>query len=868
LAYLTEDPIAAGLNGPADGSAEGTADGVIGGISAGLSAPGGAVASAVNRYRRLTDWTAAQSLGPTSVSGVSLALGICAAAWFTAGTRPDNINGAIALAACYLAALGARELASQVTRRLTGSGVSQPGVSVAQQARATSRLDRAVRSGWLAVLGGRLSDCVIYAGLAVGAIAQGWTGIWPLAMAVLGLTAIRDTMTACSGLAFPEPVSSASVASAKSVSADSVSADSVSADSAPADSAPADSAPAGSAPADSAFADSARRDRAQAASARTGSSQASSDHVAADADATDADGTPLEPVRDHPVNRAIVAVLTMPPGGRILLIAVAAPVWGARASLLGLLDWGIIAVCFGIGSRTVARRRVRRPRRRLQRRVRRPQAELAAFAVALQPGRPPDPTEFQTMWSAGHPISVLRMELSPAPPAVGPDADPGLAESDVAGFRLAEPGLADSGLADSGVTHPRPAEPRAAEPRAAEPRAAGTRSAGTRSAVGGLADIGLAGFGLADGEAAETDFADDEFPDDEFPVGSFPVGSPADGWFTGNEPAGNGFTGPDGAGAEHAGKSFDGSGFANNGFAGNFTGNGLAGNGFADSADVGAADVGGAYVRSADVGSADVGGADGGSAVAASEFALSGRRDGAQADEGAGDDSAGDDSAGNDSAGNDSGAAGRLPVVLRCRDDGAIARWFGRLVRGQLMPLPPALLALAAVAELAHLGLRDLPGILIMAPAIVMLVAAPGSSHPHSGRFDWLVPAVLQGAQYIYIATLGFATGVPPGITFLLCAAIALRYADLGSGGSPALPARRRAAAAVPVLATGQAATGQAVPERGAGMGWEGRMLICGLGAAMGITMFAYVALAAYVAGLVGSKILATRAGLQEGDRW
>ncbi len=84
-----------------------------------------------------------------------------------------------------------------------------------------------------------------------------------------------------------------------------------------------------------------------------------------------------------------------------------------------------------------------------------------------------------------------------------------------------------------------------------------------------------------------------------------------------------------------------------------------------------------------------------------------------------------------------------------------LARWFGRLVRGQLMPLPPALLALAAVAMLAHLGLRDLPGLLILAPAIIMLVAAPGASHDHGGRFDWLVPAVLQGAQYVYIAALG-----------------------------------------------------------------------------------------------------------------
>ena len=97
-----------------------------------------------------------------------------------------------------------------------------------------------------------------------------------------------------------------------------------------------------------------------------------------------------------------------------------------------------------------------------------------------------------------------------------------------------------------------------------------------------------------------------------------------------------------------------------------------------------------------------------------------------------------------------------------------ISRWVGGLVRGQLIPLPPALVALAAVAMLAHLGLRDLPGFLTLAPPLMMLVAAPGSSHWHDGRLDWLVPAVLQGAQYIYIAALGFASGVPAAVTFLL----------------------------------------------------------------------------------------------------
>jgi hypothetical protein len=231
-------------------------------------------------------------------------------------------------------------------------------------------------------------------------------------------------------------------------------------------------------------------------------------------------------------------------------------------------------------------------------------------------------------------------------------------------------------------------------------------------------------------------------------------------------------------------------------------------------------------------------------------------------------DRTGTDSTGTDSIGTDKGSTGAngvgnpaAAVVLRCRDDGRISRWFGRLVQGHLPPLPPALLAVAAVAMLAHLGLADLPGVLILAPAIVMLLAAPGSSHRHDGRLDWLVPGVLMGAQFVYIVALGAAAAVPEPVTFSLCAVIALRYADLASGGSPALPVRR--AAAVVLASPGPAAP---AAERGAWLGWDGRMIFCGLGAAMGVTMFAYLALGAYVGGLICWKIMTSRLAAGEGE--
>jgi Family of unknown function (DUF5941) len=505
---------------------------MLGGVPAGPAGAGGTLADAVgDLHTRLLRWTARQALAATSVTGISLALGICAAAWFSAGSRAAQLDGALALSASYLAAFAARQIAGEAAR----ARGNQPG-----------------RAAWVVTLGARLCDVAALTGLALGALGQRWTGMWPLAVTVLSLVAVRETMTACSGLDRPG---------------------------------------------------------------------------------------------DSPAWRTALTVLAMPAGGRVLLIVATAPLWGPRASLLALLDWGIIAVGYGVGAGTAARRRSRRPPARP-----RPRSEPGGLSVLLQPARPAEPAEPLTSPGGQQPIPVLRMQLAPPPPGV-----------------IVQPAVAS------------PADTSELEATAAEPD------------------------------------------------------SPA--------------------------------------------------------------------------------------AIAAAER--------------------------------------RRATVLRCRDDGAIARWFGKPVRGQLMPLPPALLALAAVAMVAHLGLSDLPGLLILAPALIMLVAAPGSSHPHGGRFDWLVPAVLQGAQYTYIWALGTAAGVPGPVSFALCAVIAVHYADLASAGSPVLLAPRRA----------RLGPGRAAPERGGWLGWEGRMIVCGLGAAAGVAMFAYLALAAYLGLLICWKFMTSSHGVGEGVR-
>jgi hypothetical protein len=182
-------------------------------------------------------------------------------------------------------------------------------------------------------------------------------------------------------------------------------------------------------------------------------------------------------------------------------------------------------------------------------------------------------------------------------------------------------------------------------------------------------------------------------------------------------------------------------------------------------------------------------------------------------------------------------------VILALRDDGAAARWAGRLVQGNLMPLVPALGGLVATATLAALGLRNVAGLIALTPPVVMMLAAPGSSHRHDGRFDWLVPVLLALAQYVYLATLGFALGVPRPVVFSACAVIMLWYASLIAGaGSPR-------------------------PPHGMFLGWETRMFAIGLAAAFGLATFGYLGLSACLGVFICRRAPAGQLVFREEDR-
>jgi len=159
------------------------------------------------------------------------------------------------------------------------------------------------------------------------------------------------------------------------------------------------------------------------------------------------------------------------------------------------------------------------------------------------------------------------------------------------------------------------------------------------------------------------------------------------------------------------------------------------------------------------------------------------------------------------------------------RDDGIVSRWIGGLVQGRLPPLPPVLVGLFVTSVLAALGLGNLPGILVLTPVEAMMLAALGAWHPHDGRLDWLVPALLMAGEGVFLAALGLSHRVAAWLVFTLLAAVVMRHVDVAF----------------------RARVGRGLPADVFGLGWEGRMLLAGFAALAGLVPLAYALLSGYL---------------------
>ncbi|PZM91973.1 MAG: CDP-alcohol phosphatidyltransferase [Actinobacteria bacterium] len=128
----------------------------------------------------------------------------------------------------------------------------------------------------------------------------------------------------------------------------------------------------------------------------------------------------------------------------------------------------------------------------------------------------------------------------------------------------------------------------------------------------------------------------------------------------------------------------------------------------------------------------------------------------------------------------------RVPVLATVdaslhRDDGPVARLLGRV--GERLPLGP--LPLAVLAALAA-GVALLPAwagqariVTLVTGVVLLLVAGSGSGAPHSGPLDWLVPAALRAAEYLFVIAVASSAGIPPLLAFVLLFVVILHHYDL-----------------------------------------------------------------------------------------
>ncbi|MDG4821497.1 DUF5941 domain-containing protein [Asanoa sp. WMMD1127] len=162
------------------------------------------------------------------------------------------------------------------------------------------------------------------------------------------------------------------------------------------------------------------------------------------------------------------------------------------------------------------------------------------------------------------------------------------------------------------------------------------------------------------------------------------------------------------------------------------------------------------------------------------------------------------------------------------RDDGPIARLLGhaRVARPLAGAAAGVLVgALFLAGAYAGLGGADLRAVTLSA-AVALLVGALPSAAPHDRPLDFLVPAALRAAEYLFVIAVGVGFDVPAWGTFLLLFALALWHYDL-----TAKLEKREAGGWLHRW----------------GLGWDGRVLVLGLGCAFGQASATTVTIAAYL---------------------
>ncbi len=165
--------------------------------------------------------------------------------------------------------------------------------------------------------------------------------------------------------------------------------------------------------------------------------------------------------------------------------------------------------------------------------------------------------------------------------------------------------------------------------------------------------------------------------------------------------------------------------------------------------------------------------------------------------------------------------------LLAYRDDGPIATTLKGVLGRGLPPVPFTLVALLAIVALAVGGVLD-EGPILLAPVLILVaLVVPSAPSDHLGRLDWLTPPLLRGAEFLTIILLGLAEDTPKWLLFVLLYVVGYHTYDT-------------------VYRTRQGIWPPAWLFR-AGLGWEGRLLILGVGAVAGQLTAVVAVLTAYL---------------------
>ncbi|MGC4855465.1 DUF5941 domain-containing protein [Micromonospora sp. DT4] len=162
------------------------------------------------------------------------------------------------------------------------------------------------------------------------------------------------------------------------------------------------------------------------------------------------------------------------------------------------------------------------------------------------------------------------------------------------------------------------------------------------------------------------------------------------------------------------------------------------------------------------------------------------------------------------------------------RDDGPLARRLpvvrpmGPLTLAVIAALGPAALLVAAGVGDAPAGLRWAVPVALL----VLLAGGLGAGAAHNGPLDWLVPAALRAAEYLFAIAVGVVGGAPGWLIFGYVFVLTVHHYDL--------TARLEKRQVAPPL---HAAT----------LGWEGRSVLLALAAITGIVSIGMATLGAYL---------------------